>query len=75
MLDTIHIELLQDIELRGMYGHALPHKYSKGMVVKVIYASNLPVESEILFWIAQDGWQDDSYGFPIYKDTDYVFSV
>ena len=69
------IELLQDIKHKTMYGFGLPKIYTRGTVVQVEYASNLPADSDILFWLIQDGWQDDSYGFPIYKDTDYVFSV
>ncbi len=69
------IELLQDVEHKSMYSKELPHIYERGQVIKVKYASNLPADSEILFWVVQDGWEEDAYGFPIYKDVDYVFSV
>lgn len=69
------IELLQDIENKSMYGFGLPHRYERGTVLHVIPADNLPKESEIIFWIMQDGWQDDCYGFPIYSDVDYVLTI
>jgi hypothetical protein len=69
------IELLQDVEHKTMYSPDLPHKYTRGTVLEVIPADNLPKESGIIFWVQQDGWEDDSYGFPIYSDVDYVLSV
>lgn len=59
------IKLLENIKREG-YSKILPHKYYKNDILEVIPASNLPDNSEIKFWINQDGWDDDSYGFPVY---------
>lgn len=64
------IKLLNDVHL-GLYRHGTPNHYNKGTILEVEPADNLPNDSEIRFWITQDGWQDDSYGFPVYKDTLY----
>ena len=67
------IKLLEDITTGRNWKHAFcPNEYKKGDVIAVEPASNLPNDSSIAFWVAQDGWEDDSYGFPVYKNTDYV---
>jgi len=42
--------------------------YPAGTIVDVQPADNLPVDSEIKFWIIQDGWDNHAYGLPVYVD-------
>lgn len=42
--------------------------YPAGTQVEVQPADNLPVDSDIKFWIIQDGWDNHAYGLPVYVD-------
>lgn len=42
--------------------------YPAGTQVDVQPADNLPVDSDIKFWIIQDGWDEHAYGLPVYVD-------
>jgi len=55
----------------GMAGDykSLPQRYWKNDIIEVVPATNLYKDSDIVFWVNQDGWDDDGEGFPVYKGT------
>ena len=60
----MNIVLTTDIKVS--HGYDKPTRYFSGEILEVIPASNQPEGSKIHFWIQQDGWEDDAYGFPVY---------
>ena len=74
MYKTLRIKLNQDITPGRVFSFIwpTPQKYHAGDVITVIEASNLPDDSKIAYWVNQDGWEDDAYGFPVHKDCDFT---
>ena len=72
-MSKIKIKLHERITTGRAYKFLWPEKqsYNAGDIISVIPASNLPKESPIVYWVNQDGWQDDAYGFPVYRDTKF----
>ena len=73
MITKGYITLTKDISIKNFPGREYqlwPTKntYQKGDKILVERATNLPDDSDIVFWIVQDNWNMCPYGFPVYKD-------
>lgn len=67
----MQIKLLENIHGTGRTWCDLPTEYNAGEIITVTPADNLPNDSQIAYWVTQDGWQDDPYGFPVWKSDKF----